>query len=267
MWGVPTRGEASSNGSPDVVPHSYRTASPQSSTSPGSVPMIIPLSRGRSSSRDTPSPVQAPQQGDRSPLSSRRSLPGSRKGSQNTLATLVESRDEGTELERSTGMPGYEEFVTHSMLLQSEIHSEQSSPLPWNVPEASSGGSQGRWPGGKKGNEKPPSTLDLSQQLAELQRRSVSVEKKRKALFHIGDSEKEEEEEGGRRGSIGGLSPTQALVPAHLVHLNLGSPSGIEGVEGRSVLRRVSSGSIEGLEGTLEEVFSLQLEEDPVINE
>ena len=74
-------------------------------------------------------------------------------------------------------------------------------------------------------------------------------------------------EERGRY-SINDISPTQALVPGHLasMKLDLSTSDGDNSVitSGRSIRRRLSSGSIEGGEGNSEEMFSLQLEEDPV---
>ena len=258
MWGVSTQAEVSSLDSTDGPSH--RT-SPRYSPSSSS-PMPVPLARGRSGSRDPSSPVQQPT-ADRSPLSARRSLPGSR-GSQNTLATLLESRHEDT-TDSAGGGKGYEEFVTHSMLLQSEVlPNEPSSTSPqWRTGQTGLQGDEmslvplGQWSAdrsaGSRGNElRLPSALELSQQLAELQQHSSTFNKKRGLLFHIGDTEDED-----RVMRSGDLSPTQALVPSRIaaMKLDLSVIESNNGSSGRSTRRRLSSSSMD------DEMFSLEEEQ------
>ena len=253
MWGVSTQAEVSSIDSADGTTH--RTPLQYSPSSP----TPVPLARGRSGSRDPSSPVQQPA-ADRSPLSTRRSLPSSRIGSQNTLATLMESRHEDTD--GTGGAKGYEEFVTHSMLLQSEVlPNEPSSTSPhWKTGQTGLQSGQmslvplGQWSDrsvGSQSNElRLPSALELSQQLADLQRHSSSFDKKRGMLFHIGDTENED-----RVRTDGDLSPTQALVPSRIAAMKLDLSVIESNGSGRSTRRILSSGSMD------DEMFSLEEEQ------
>lgn len=203
--------------------------------SPESASLTSQLSQTRAGSVDSPSPLS----GENPPLSARRS--GSFRGSQNVLATLVESKHELT-------VAKLDDFVTPSMLLHSDMESAQSS-LSWNTPDAHSVDVQSYLPVRK--------ALDLTQQLAGLHQQRRSIETRR-CSFQIGGTDEEQD----RSGQFGQMSPCQSLVPAALPHYKP-SLSGEGGVPGR-IVRRLSSSSIEGMEGTSEEMFSLQMDDNTV---